>query len=162
MHKESYRMMAELRTIIPVASSVLDVGGANVNGSYRQLFNDCRYTSLDYANADIVVTGYEWPIADATFDAVISGQTFEHDGWFWVTMKNIARVLKPGGHAIIIAPAAGGVHRYPVDCYRFYPDSWAALARWSELELVGTKLDNESKWRDHGGVFRKPGPGERQ
>jgi SAM-dependent methyltransferase len=155
MHASSYHLMSELRACIPAGARVLDVGGADVNGSYRPLFGDCTYTSLDYQNADIIVTGYDWPLADESFDAVISGQTFEHDGWFWVTMQNIARVLKPGGHAIIIAPSAGGVHRHPVDCYRFLPDSMAALARWAGLTLLGTRWDSESKWRDLGAVFRK-------
>ena len=150
-------MMASMRTCIPAGSYVLDVGGAVVNGSYRTLFKDCKYTSLDFANADIIVKGYDWTmIANEQYDAVISGQTFEHDKFFWLTMKNIARVLKPGGHAIIIAPAAGAVHRHPIDCWRFYPDSMAALAEWSGLELLGKQLDAESPWKDLGGVFRKP------
>ena len=33
-----------------------------------------------------------------------------------------SRVLVPGGLACIIAPGAQGVHRFPVDCWRFYPD----------------------------------------
>jgi SAM-dependent methyltransferase len=156
MHKGSYRLMEQLRGCIKPGSSVLDVGGADVNGSYRPLFEDCKYTSLDYQNADIVVTGYEWPIADDVFDAVVSGQTLEHDGWFWVTLQNIARVLKPGGHAIIIAPSKGEVHRYPVDCYRFLPDSMDALARWAKLTLLEMHSDKEGKWRDIGAVFRKP------
>jgi SAM-dependent methyltransferase len=155
MHKQSYRLMEMLRACISPGSSVLDVGGADLNGSYRPLFADCKYSSLDRANADIIVTGYDWPIADEVFDAVISGQTLEHDGWFWVTMQNIARVLKPGGHAIIIVPAAGEVHRYPVDCYRFLYDSMDALARWAKLELVETQSEKEGKWRDLGAVFRK-------
>lgn len=155
MHKDSYRLMEQLRVCIPAGSSVLDVGGADVNGSYRALFTDCQYTSLDYRNADIVVTGYDWPLEDESFDAVISGQALEHDGWFWLTMKNIARVLKRGGHAVIIVPSKGEIHRYPVDCYRFLPDSMSALARWAELKLLGTKWDKDSKWRDLGAVFQK-------
>lgn len=152
-------MMAELRAHVPLGARVLDVGGADVNGSYRALFADAgAYTTLDFQNADIVVTGWEWPAKlDGAFDAVLCGQVFEHDQRFWVTAQNIARVLRPGGIAIIIAPAAGAVHRHPVDCWRFYPDSMAAIAGWAGLELLGTKSDAESPWRDIGGVFRKPG-----
>lgn len=156
MHQSSLVMMRELRACVPSGSRVLDVGGADVNGSYRPLFPDCSYTSLDFHGADINVTGYTWPIGDAMFDAVISGQALEHDGQFWLTMTNMARVLRPGGFLILIVPSAGAVHRYPVDCYRFLPDSLKALAAWSGLELVGHKWDLESNWRDLGGVFRKP------
>jgi hypothetical protein len=71
-------------------------------------------------------------------------------------MTNMARVLKRGGFLILIVPSAGAVHRYPVDCYRFLPDSLTALASWSGLELVGKRWADEGKWRDLGGVFRKP------
>ena len=148
--------MGALRAYIPPGSHVLDVGGADINGSYRGLFADCTYRSLDFQRADIVVTGYEWPLPDESFDAVVSGQALEHDPHFWRTMKNMARVLRPGGHAIVIVPSAGGVHRYPVDCYRFLPDAMPALASWAGLELVTSQLDKESVWRDLAGVFRKP------
>lgn len=158
MHKASYRLMSELRKHVPAGARVLDVGGADVNGSYRKLFADASdYKTLDLKDADIIVDGYDWPLADGSFDAVISGQTFEHDEFFWLTMRNMARVIVPGGIVIVIAPAAGAVHRHPVDCWRFYPDSMKALAKWSGLELLGTKSMSESPWRDLGGVFRKPG-----
>lgn len=49
MHASSYKLMTSLRTCIPKGSIVLDVGGADVgNGSYRKLFDDCNYTSLDF------------------------------------------------------------------------------------------------------------------
>jgi hypothetical protein len=41
------------------------------------------------------------------------------------------RVLKPGGLFYLDVPSNGLFHRYPVDCWRFYPDSALALARWS-------------------------------
>lgn len=156
MHESSLKLMRELRSRIAPGSSVLDVGGADVNGSYRPLFADCAYKSLDFVKADILVTGYDWPIDDCSFDAVVSGQALEHDRWFWVTMRNIARVLRPGGLAVLIVPSAGGVHRHPVDCYRFLPDSLEALASWANLELLEKRWTHESAWHDLGAVFRKP------
>jgi len=147
--------MGELRECIPPKSRVLDVGGADVNGSYRPLFADCRYKSLDFQNADIVVDGYDWPIADGAFDAVISGQALEHDGMFWLTMQNIARVLRKGGHAILIVPSAGPVHRHPVDCYRFLPDSMISLGAWAGLKLKSKKRNDNHPWHDLGAVFCK-------
>jgi hypothetical protein len=49
-------------------------------------------------------------------------------------MAEISRVLVPGGLVCIIAPGAQGVHRFPVDCWRFFPDSWAALCALTGLE----------------------------
>lgn len=155
MHEASLAMMRSLRDHVRPGADVLDVGGADVNGSYRDLFRDCKYTSLDFKNADVIVSGYEWPLADAAFDAVISGQTLEHDRFFWLTMRNISRVLRPGGIAILIVPSSGPVHRHPVDCYRFFPDAMEALATWSGLAVVTQTIAKNSPWRDIGAVFRK-------
>jgi len=156
MHDTSYALMAKLRSEVAPGSRVLDVGGADVNGSYRPLFDDCAYTSLDFKNADILVTGHEWPIEDGSFDAVISGQTLEHDPLFWVTVQNMERVLRPGGPLILIVPSAGPVHRHPVDCWRFYPDSIDAMARWAGLDVVAKSWNHDSPWHDLGAVLRKP------
>ena len=155
MHAASYNLMSKLRAHVPAGAKVLDVGGADVNGSYRPLFDDCTYTSLDFKNADINVTGYDWPIDEGAFDAVISGQCFEHDPMFWLSMKNIARVLRVGGVAILIVPSTGPVHRHPVDCWRFNPDCMKALANWSGLSLIGTDRSDGGAWKDIAGVFRK-------
>ena len=142
MHATSFAMMEAFRPHIPEGARVLDVGGADVNGTYKPLFADCDYGSLDFDGSDIVVDGYDWPI--------------EHDPWFWVTMRNMARVLRRGGVVVLIVPSAGGVHRHPVDCYRFLPDAMKALADWAGLELLGKRWDHDSKWHDLGAVFRKP------
>ncbi|CAN5915512.1 hypothetical protein BH23PLA1_BH23PLA1_16770 [soil metagenome] len=63
---------------------VLDVGGANVNGSYRDVFSDprVRYLAADLSpdeGVDLVLHDpYHIPVPDGSFDVVISGQTFEH------------------------------------------------------------------------------------
>ena len=64
--------------------SVLEVGSADVNGSYRNIFAplDCSYHGVDLApgiGVDTVLDDpYSLPFADDTFDVVLSGQTFEH------------------------------------------------------------------------------------
>lgn len=79
-------------------------------------------------------------------------------------MLEIARILKPHGICCIIAPSGGPEHRYPVDCWRFYPDGCAALARFAKLELieVSTQWEAEERydegsnpWKDTMMVARK-------
>jgi hypothetical protein len=69
----------------------------------------------------------------------------------------MARVLAADGVMVVIAPSAGPIHSYPVDCYRFYPDSFRALARLSNLELVELRHDDRGPWNDLIGVFRHRG-----
>ncbi len=44
-------------------------------------------------------------------------------------------MLTPDGLVAVIAPSGGYVHQYPLDCWRFYPDSWGALCAYVGLTL---------------------------
>lgn len=140
---------------------VVDVGGANVNGGYRDVFPSDRfgYLAADLAEGvgvDIVLDDpYKLPFEDASVDVVISGQMLEHCEFFWLAFAEMVRILKPDGFLFLIAPSAGPIHRYPVDCYRFYPDAYAALARYGGCHLVEAWLDERGPWRDLVGVFAK-------
>jgi SAM-dependent methyltransferase len=153
---------------------ILDLGSQDVNGSYRPLFENPRWTyvGLDMAsgkNVDIVLkTPYVWKeVQSNSADVVVSGQAFEHIQFFWITMLEIARVLKPGGICCILAPSGGREHRYPVDCWRFYPDGMAALAQFAQMDLLQAATewealgysDESDLWHDSILVCRKPNLG---
>jgi len=150
---------------------ILDLGSQDVNGSYRAIFDDPAwcYTGLDSApgrNVDIVLEDpYHWrPVRSASVNVVVSGQAFEHIEYYWVTMLEIARVLKPGGVCCIIAPSGGFEHRYPVDCWRFYPDGLRALSKYAGLDVLEAYYDQEPKkyndgsehWKDSVLIAAKP------
>jgi len=131
--------------IIKEKIKVLDVGSYDVNGSYKDVFKNSRYEyiGLDIEkgpNVDIVLENpYDWSqVGTDTFDIVISGQTFEHTEFFWITLAEMVRVLKKGGLLCIIVPNGFGEHRYPVDCYRFFTDGMIAMARYVSLEILHT------------------------
>lgn len=132
---------------------VLDVGSYDVNGSYRELFdekNNVYYVGLDMSdgpNVDYVPEDpYVWSkIPDGSFDFIISGNAFEHIEYPWLTMEQIYRKLKSGGIACILAPHTIGEHRYPVDCYRFFSDGFRALAKWAKLDVVDVTVGGMSQ-----------------
>jgi SAM-dependent methyltransferase len=122
---------------------ILDVGSLDVNGTYREYFQSpfWTYRGMDMSagpNVEIVLRDpYNWQqVRSGSADVVVSGQAFEHIEFFWLTMLEITRVLKPGGLCCLIAPSGGPEHRYPVDCWRFYPDGFAALARFASLTVL--------------------------
>jgi hypothetical protein len=90
----------------------------------------------------------------------------EHDDMFWVTFLEMARITRPGGHIYINTPSNGVVHRYPMDCWRFYPDSGRALANWAKRQGMPVLLleamtlrRRQVFWNDCVLVFRRePGP----
>lgn len=179
MHQSSLEKMTAFRQqyLAGKESSALricDLGSQDVNGSYRPLFSEqaWTYVGLDMApgnNVDVVLrTPYVWrEVASNSADVVISGQAFEHIKYFWITMLEIARVLKPGGVCCILAPSSGPEHRYPVDCWRFYPDGMTSLADFAQMEVLEAKTQWESlgyadcsdSWHDSMLVCRKPDNG---
>src|ERR1700758_690440 len=75
----------------------------------------------------------------------------------------MCRIVRPGGLIFLIAPSRGPEHRYPVDCWRFYPDGYRALARFGGMTLSEVSTDWEphlapdsAMWGDTVGVFEKP------
>jgi SAM-dependent methyltransferase len=155
-----------------INTEILDLGSYDVNGSYKSFVNDSawHYQGLDMEagkNVDIVVQSpYFWKeINSKSKDVVISGQAFEHVEFFWILIDEIVRVVKPGGLICIIAPSRGYEHRYPVDCWRFYPDAFRALARYAGLELLhvetqwedkGYTVDDSDSWGDTIAVMQRP------
>lgn len=112
--------------------TILENGSYNVNGTLRDFCPEgATYLGLDLSKGpgvDIFIEeGKPIPLRDEFADIVVSSSVLEHDCFFWETFLEMARVLKPGGVLYINAPSNGSFHRYPIDCWRFYPDSGKAL-----------------------------------
>ena len=119
------------------AATVLDIGSQDVNGSLKDVMPaHLTYTGIDFVNGknvDVVITDpYQLPFENGSIDIVISSSCFEHSEMFWVLFLEIMRVLRPGGLLYLNVPTNGMFHRYPVDCWRFYPDSGQALVTWGK------------------------------
>ena len=145
-------------------ATVVDIGSMDENGSYRQIFaaHTFDYVGVDLAagkGVDVVAKNpYSYPLPDDHADIVVSGQMMEHCEFFWQAFDEMLRIAKPGAFVVVIVPSTGRIHRYPVDCYRFLPDSMAALAKHAECELVESWHDTKSDWGDVVGIFVKPVP----
>lgn len=117
-------------------ATVMDLGSQDVNGSLRSLCPaNVTYTGVDFVkgrNVDVVLQdAYVFPFEDDSFDYVICSSVFEHSEFFWVLLLEVLRVLKRTGVFYLNVPSNGMFHRFPVDCWRFYPDSGNALVRWA-------------------------------
>jgi SAM-dependent methyltransferase len=149
--------------------NVVDLGSYDVNGSYKQFFSKpgWSYQGVDLVagpNVDVVLQSpYRLPLPSFSADVIVSGQAFEHIEFFWLTWLEFARVLKPSGMIFLLAPSRGYEHRYPQDCWRFYPDSYRALAKYAGMDLLEVSTDWEphpdpdsAPWGDTVGVFQQP------
>ncbi|MGK2955278.1 MAG: methyltransferase domain-containing protein [Solirubrobacterales bacterium] len=178
MHLATYEKIRQFRDVYLRDRSsvikVLDVGSWTREGQLaaRAIFEPrgFNYVGLDLVqgpNVDMVPNDpYSWSeIETESIDVVISSSTFEHNPYFWITMAEISRVLAPGGLICLVAPSCGRVHRYPLDCWRFYPDAGAALCAYSGLKLVESYVEQRSFrkrilsrvwWGDWMLIARKP------
>ena len=149
---------------------ILDLGSTEMGACYRPIFEkkNWHYIGADLSpgpNVSLILnTPYSWhEIPSGSIDVLISGQVLEHVEYFWITMLEIARVLRPGGIACLIAPSSGPEHRYPVDCWRFYNDGMVSLGRFARLDRLKTYTSwddmgdpGSDLWHDSVGVYRKP------
>ena len=124
---------------------VIDLGGRNVNGSLRSFFEEkgmtfiCIDMEADKSVDIVIPPGEKLPFEDGSVDLIVSTSCFEHDPCFWLTFKEMTRIIKPTGYIYINAPTSGPYHTYPGDNWRFYSDAGQALAFWS-----GKQMSNET------------------
>jgi SAM-dependent methyltransferase len=112
-HKEQIVFCTNIQNKFPEFFSnkfVLDIGSLDVNGNNGYLFKNCLYIGVDIAtgkNVDIVSKGHELAMPDHSLDCIISTECFEHDQYYAKTLKNIMRMLKPGGLFIFTCATTG-------------------------------------------------------
>jgi SAM-dependent methyltransferase len=111
---------------LPRDASILDAGAGE--GVYQKFFSHCQYKTIDlavgenrwnYSNLDYVGPLHEMPIEDCLFDAVLCTQVLEHLEWPRESVKEICRVLKPGGKLYMTVPMAHPEHQMPYDFFRY-------------------------------------------
>ena len=146
--------------------SIIEIGSQDVNGSIRQCApTDCQYTGLDFQagkGVDIVIEDpYSLPLASDSCDICVTTSCLEHSELFWLSFLEMVRIVRNGGLIYINVPSNGTFHRYPVDCWRFYPDAGLALQHWAQrsgqsvtmLESFVSNQAGREVWSDFCAVF---------
>ncbi|MCC7393463.1 MAG: class I SAM-dependent methyltransferase [Sphingomonadaceae bacterium] len=79
------------------------------------------------------------PFADAQFDSLICNAVIEHVADSRAVMAELARVLRPGGHAVIAIPFLQPFHPCPGDYRRFTADGLAGAGQRVGLAHVESR-----------------------
>lgn len=141
--------------LAPLASGrLLDVGGGE--RPYGALFAPYvkRYVGLEYppmadnlapeiwrdlkrvrAIIDVFGDGYSLPFAEESFETVLCSEVLEHVSDPERILREIGRVLKPGGVVLLTVPFMAPLHQLPLDYYRFTPRGLVELIARSGMEL---------------------------
>ena len=163
------RLFFETYLRSPEGKTIVDLGAQDVNGSLRTVAPPAaNYIGVDFEAAngvDVVIDDpYSLPFEDASIDACVSSSCFEHSEFFWLSFMEALRILKPDGLLYLNVPSNGYFHRYPVDCWRFYPDSGIALQNWAQRGGLKTMMlesfigqQKSGIWNDFVAVFLKDG-----
>ncbi|MFA6222157.1 MAG: methyltransferase domain-containing protein [Desulfomonilaceae bacterium] len=156
MHKNSELIFVKyVKPLIKDSLKVLEIGPDAFPSKYRQLAQDVSVASWDtldtYKNFNLTyenVDDYNYPIQSGSYDVVLSGSVIEHVPKPWIWIHELARITKPGGLVVTIAPISWGYHG-PIDCWRIYPDGMKSLYEgagltillscWESLETPGYK-----------------------
>ena len=123
------------KTIVEIGSQEIEPGKTNVVPSVRSVAPaGSKYIGVDFEagrGVDVLLADpYVLPLDDETADVCISSSCLEHSEFFWLSFVEQLRILKPSGVLYMNVPSNGNYHRFPVDCWRFYPDSGVALQNW--------------------------------
>lgn len=126
---------------VPPGSRVLDAGAGDQ--PYRDLFGHCDYESADfelidkpYARSTYVCSLDAIPVEDGRFDAVICNQVMEHLPRPAAALRELNRVLKPGGTLICTAPLFYEEHERPYDFYRYTQFGWRLMMEEAGFEIL--------------------------
>ncbi len=99
-----------------------------------------KYVGLDYltdrSTPDVVGSATAIPLADTSFDTVVSTEVLEHVPDPLKALREMYRVLKPGGHLILSTPMYWPRHEVPYDYFRYPYDGLLHLVKESGFELV--------------------------
>jgi 2-polyprenyl-3-methyl-5-hydroxy-6-metoxy-1,4-benzoquinol methylase len=132
------RLIGEIASAAPGARA-LDLGADK--SPYRQLLESRGYEvrTLDITRdggADYEGTAEATGLPEQSFDLVLCTQVIEHCMNPWVAMREIRRILKPGGRVIVSAPHVWFFHPHPTDHWRFTQEGMVRLCREAGLEPV--------------------------
>lgn len=105
----------------------------------------CDIIQSDKNRVDVICLATDLKFSDNNFDSILCTQVLEHVYDHQTMVKEIYRVLKPGGHIMLTVPFAWEKHEEPYDFFRFTPHALTELFKQAGLEIDYIK-PNGGKW----------------
>lgn len=159
---ERDRWVSKQANRLPSGWQVLDVGAGSC--PYRSYFSHCDYKTHDftqlskeqlignsgYGQIDYVSDIVSIPVEGASVDAILCTEVLEHVPEPIKALRELARILKPGGKLLLTAPLGSGLHQEPFHYYGGYTPYWyrkfLAENGFQDIEIVA----NEGFFKHYG------------
>jgi len=124
----------------PDGAMVLDAGAGD--GRYSVHFEHANYEAADICELERNYDKIKYqcdltdiPVEDERFDVVVCTQVLEHVPEPLAVLKELSRVLKPGGTLYISAPLYYPEHEVPYDFFRYTQFGWKHLLNQASYEI---------------------------
>lgn len=125
-----------------VTGRVLDVGCSTkpykplYAGRFTQYIGvDVPFSDHSKAFIDVFGRGEHLPFRSSAFDTVLLTEVLEHVPEPQLALKEVARMLAPGGTAIVSVPFMYRIHEAPYDFFRYTPYSMRHMAQAAGLQV---------------------------
>ena len=121
-----YYLIRDIREALDkyARGNFLDLGCGNK--PYESLYNPktekqtgCDVQQSDGNRVDVICPATDLKFEANTFDSILCTQVLEHVYDHHGMMKEVHRVLKPGGHIILTVPFVWELHEEPYDFFRY-------------------------------------------
>ncbi|QEK50335.1 class I SAM-dependent methyltransferase [Pedobacter aquae] len=138
-----------------LTGTLLDVGCGKM--PYKKFLMDnstmTSYTGLDINSAiiydahvkpDFTWDGIKMPFENNSYENALATEVLEHCPNPSIILKEIIRVLKPGGKFLFTVPFLWNLHETPNDEYRYTPFALSRLL--TEAGFTNIKLEAQGGW----------------
>ncbi len=135
---------------LPAGARVLDAGAGR--RPYSDIFRRNQYESCDMPGGfyeqkhDFECFLHDIPRPANTYDAVINTQVLEHVPDPIATLRELNRILKPGGCLLLTIPLTAPLHGEPWHFFHFTHHAIGEMARRSNFEIKACEKIGGAFW----------------
>lgn len=148
MREDIRAFVAAVSQVFPIAEPLVEIGSYQVPGQegladLRSLFPGKQYVGCDIvtgAGVDRIEDLHRLSFPDGSIGTLIAVETLEHVTDPFLAVREIERVLQPGGIAILTTPFNFPIHHMP-DYTRFTPEGMARLLGGFRTQAVFAQGD---------------------
>jgi glycosyltransferase involved in cell wall biosynthesis/SAM-dependent methyltransferase len=139
----------DVAAAVPAGARVLDVGAGEA--PYRELFEHAEYVTSDWTHSvhpgaravDIVGPADDLPVDDESFDHVLLTEVLEHTADPTGVVRELHRILRPGGELHMTTPFVWELHELPFDFFRYTPWGLERILRAAGFAAVDIAPRND-------------------